>query len=176
VLELTESHNISQLDIVDKVLAELMELGCAIALDDFGTGYSSLSVLPRVPATELKIDRSFVVQMESTPSSAAVVRSTAELGRHLDLLVVAEGVERDSQRQMLWDLGCTAGQGHLFAKPMPLAEVLELVGATDGPTRLAEPLHDPKAVVRMPAKRTTGRGGRGTTGAAGSGRVSDSTA
>ncbi|MEV4412447.1 bifunctional diguanylate cyclase/phosphodiesterase [Catellatospora sp. NPDC049609] len=178
VLELTESHNVSQLDIVDKVLAELMELGCAIALDDFGTGYSSLSVLPRVPATELKIDRSFVMQMESTPSSAAVVRSTVELGRHLDLLVVAEGVERDSQRQMLWDLGCTAGQGHLFAKPMPIAEILELVTAADGPTRLAEPLHDPKAVVRMPAKRTPGRGARpsGATGAAGAGRVSDSSA
>lgn len=178
VLELTESHNISQLDIVDKVLAELMELGCAIALDDFGTGYSSLSVLPRVPATELKIDRSFVMQMENTPSSAAVVRSTVELGRHLDLLVVAEGVERDSQRRLLWDLGCTAGQGHLFAKPMPLAEILDLVGAADGRVRLAEPLHDPKAVVRLPAKRTSGRAARqsGPTGAAGSGRVSDSTA
>ncbi|MEV0456078.1 putative bifunctional diguanylate cyclase/phosphodiesterase [Catellatospora methionotrophica] len=174
VLELTESHTVSQLDIVDKVLAELAELGCMIALDDFGTGYSSLSVLSRVPAKELKIDRSFVMQMENTPSAAAVVRSHLELGRHLDLLVVAEGVERESQRRMLWDLGCTAGQGHLFAKPMPLDEVLALVSADDGPVRLAEPLHDPTAVVRMPAKRNPGRISR-TTGTGGGERVSDST-
>lgn len=171
VLELTESHTVSQLDIVDKVLAELAELGCMIALDDFGTGYSSLSVLSRVPAKELKIDRSFVTQMENTPSAAAVVRSHLELGRHLDLLVVAEGVERDSQRRMLWDLGCTAGQGHLFAKPMPIEEVLALISADDGPVRLAEPLHDPAAVVRMPAKRAPGRAARpsGTTGTTGTG-------
>ncbi|MFC7244748.1 putative bifunctional diguanylate cyclase/phosphodiesterase [Catellatospora aurea] len=169
VLELTESHTVSQLDIVDKVLAELAELGCMIALDDFGTGYSSLSVLSRVPAKELKIDRSFVTQMENTPSAAAVVRSHLELGRHLDLLVVAEGVERDSQRHMLWDLGCTAGQGHLFAKPMPIEEVLALITADDGPVRLAPPLHDPAAVVRMPAKRSPGRAPRasGTTGSNG---------
>ncbi|GAA1366845.1 putative bifunctional diguanylate cyclase/phosphodiesterase [Catellatospora chokoriensis] len=173
VLELTESHTVSQLDIVDKVLAELAELGCMIALDDFGTGYSSLSVLSRVPAKELKIDRSFVTQMENTPSAAAVVRSHLELGRHLDLLVVAEGVERDSQRRMLWDLGCTAGQGHLFAKPMPIEEVVALISADDGPVRLAEPLHDPAAVVRMPAKRTPGRTARssGTTGTTGGERV-----
>lgn len=173
VLELTESHTVSQLDIVDKVLAELAELGCMIALDDFGTGYSSLSVLSRVPAKELKIDRSFVTQMENTPSAAAVVRSHLELGRHLDLLVVAEGVERDSQRHMLWDLGCTAGQGHLFAKPMPIDEIVALITADDGPVRLAPPLHDPAAVVRMPAKRTPGRAARssGTTGTAGGERV-----
>ncbi|GIG14107.1 hypothetical protein Cme02nite_24390 [Catellatospora methionotrophica] len=150
-------------------------VGGMIALDDFGTGYSSLSVLSRVPAKELKIDRSFVMQMENTPSAAAVVRSHLELGRHLDLLVVAEGVERESQRRMLWDLGCTAGQGHLFAKPMPLDEVLALVSADDGPVRLADPLHDPTAVVRMPAKRNPGRISR-TTGTGGGERVSDSTA
>jgi diguanylate cyclase (GGDEF)-like protein len=178
VLELTESHTVSQLDIVDKVLADLLELGCMIALDDFGTGYSSLSVLSRVPAKELKIDRSFVMQMESTPSAAAVVRSHVELGRHLDLLVVAEGVERDNQRHMLWDMGCTAGQGHLFAKPMPLEDLLTLVTAGDGPVRLAQPLHDPAAVVRLSAKRTPGRIFRasGTTDAGGSGRVPDSSA
>jgi len=162
ILELTESRNLSQLDVVDKVLAELRDLGCIIALDDFGTGFSSLSVLPRVPIQELKIDRSFVAEMEHTPKSAAVVRSTVELARGLDLLVVAEGVERETQRKMLWELGCTAGQGHLFAKPMPLAEIMKLRPL------LAEPLHDPGSVVQMP----THRPGRITR----PGKVSDSSA
>lgn len=155
ILELTESRMLSQLDIVDKVLAELRELGCVLALDDFGTGFSSLSVLPRVPIIqELKIDRSFVSEMEHTPESAAVVKSTVELARGLDLLVVAEGVERESQRRMLWELGCTAGQGHLFAKPMPLDAIMRL-----GP-RLAEPLHDPGSVVQLPNFRRPGRSAR----------------
>ena len=162
MLEITEAQTLSQLDIVDKVLAELRELGCALALDDFGTGFSSLSVLPRVPMIqEIKIDRSFVSEMEHTPKAAAVVRSTVELARGLDLLVVAEGVERESQRRMLWELGCTAGQGHLFAKPMPLAKIMRLGAA------LAEPLHDPGSVVQMPTQRRPGRTSR-------PGRVSDS--
>jgi diguanylate cyclase (GGDEF)-like protein len=162
MLEITEAQTLSQLDIVDKVLAELRELGCALALDDFGTGFSSLSVLPRVPMIqEIKIDRSFVNEMEHTPKAAAVVRGTVELARGLDLLVVAEGVERESQRRMLWELGCTAGQGHLFAKPMPLAKIMRL-----GPT-LAEPLHDPGSVVQLPIQRRPGRSTR-------PGRVSDS--
>lgn len=164
VLELTESRTLPQLEIVDKVLAELRELGCVLALDDFGTGFSSLSVLPRVPMIqELKIDRSFVGEMEHTPTSAAVVKSTVELARGLDLLVVAEGVERESQRLMLWELGCTAGQGHLFAKPMPLAQILELGQS------LAEPLHDTGSVVQMPSQRRPGRTSK-------PGKVSDSSA
>ncbi len=162
MLEITEAQTLSQLDIVDKVLAELRELGCALALDDFGTGFSSLSVLPRVPMIqEIKIDRSFVNEMEHTPQAAAVVRSTVELARGLDLLVVAEGVERESQRRMLWELGCTAGQGHLFAKPMPLAKIMQMGSS------LAEPLHDPGSVVQMPTQRRPGRSTR-------PGRVSDS--
>lgn len=163
ILELTESRNLSQLDVVDKVLAELRDLGCMLALDDFGTGFSSLSVLPRVPIQELKIDRSFVGEMEHTPKSAAVVKSTVELARGLDLLVVAEGVERETQRRMLWELGCTAGQGHLFSKPVPLAEIMKL------PMVLAEPLHDPGSVVQMSAQRRPGRVAR-------PGKVSDSSA
>ncbi len=155
MLEITEAQTLSQLDIVDKVLAELRELGCALALDDFGTGFSSLSVLPRVPMIqEIKIDRSFVNEMEHTPKAAAVVRSTVELARGLDLLVVAEGVERESQRRMLWELGCTAGQGHLFAKPMSLSRILQM-----SPT-LADPLHDPGSVVQMPTQRRPGRSAR----------------
>lgn len=164
ILEITEAQTISQLDIVDKVIAELRELGCMLALDDFGTGFSSLSVLPRMPMIqEIKIDRSFVAEMEHTPKAAAVVKSTVELARGLDMLIVAEGVERESQRRMLWELGCTAGQGHLFAKPMSLAKILRM------PAFLSEPLHEPGSVVQMPTQRRPGRSGR-------AGRVSDSSA
>lgn len=162
ILELTEAQTLSQLDIVDKVLAELRELGCVLALDDFGTGFSSLGVLPRVPMIqEIKIDRSFVNEMEHTPKSAAIVKSTVELARGLDMLVVAEGVERESQRKMLWELGCTAGQGHLFGMPMPLSKIMRL------PAALATPLHG-SAVTQLPQRRP-GRIGR-------TGRVSDSNA
>ena len=116
IVELTESLTLSQLDVVDEVLGALREAGIMLALDDFGTGYSSLATLARVPVHELKIDRSFVAAMDS-PAEAAVVRSTVELGRSLDLLVVAEGVESEEQRRRLWEPGCPAGQGHLFARP-----------------------------------------------------------
>jgi len=154
VIELTESVTLSQLEVVDHVLTELRDMGVRLALDDFGTGYSSLATLARVPVHELKIDRSFVAGMES-PTQLAVVRSTIELGRSLDLLVVAEGVESENQRQRLWELGCPTGQGHLFARPMPAAKLLAaLQRGWDGrPGALAPSLHEAGAVIRMPAGR-----------------------
>ncbi|MFS8477726.1 MAG: bifunctional diguanylate cyclase/phosphodiesterase [Micromonosporaceae bacterium] len=155
ILELTESLTLSQLEVVDRVLGELRDQGIRLALDDFGTGYSSLAVLPRVPVHELKIDRAFVRDMEISAEAAAVVRSTVDLGRSLDLAVVAEGVERESQRRTLWELGCAAGQGHLFARPMPAARLLAALrrGSGGRPGALAPPLHDPGAVVRIPTSR-----------------------
>jgi diguanylate cyclase (GGDEF)-like protein len=160
VIELTESVTVSQLEVVDDVLGRLRRLGLQLALDDFGTGYSSLATLARVPVQELKIDRSFVAAMDS-PTEAAVVRSTIELGRSLGLTVVAEGVESERQRTQLWEFGCPLAQGHLFAKPMPLARLLRLLDAGPGgkPGRLAEPLHEAGAVIRIPPSRRA-RGGQ----------------
>ncbi|NUR71227.1 MAG: bifunctional diguanylate cyclase/phosphodiesterase [Hamadaea sp.] len=128
VLELTESLTLSSLEIVDQVLAGLGQIGVAIALDDFGTGFSSLSALARVPVRELKIDRSFVTDMDASAEAMAVVRSTVELGRALGLSVVAEGIERVDQRQTLWNLGCGLGQGHLFARPLSQQRFLASLG------------------------------------------------
>ncbi|MBB5870972.1 diguanylate cyclase (GGDEF)-like protein [Allocatelliglobosispora scoriae] len=151
IIELTESITLSHLDVVDQVLEELHNLDVKLALDDFGTGFSSLSALSRVPVAELKIDRSFVAAMDSASESAVVVRSTVELGRSLGLLVVAEGVERIDQRQTLWSLGCAAGQGHLFARPMSGEK---FAGALlRGP--FAEPLHGSGAVVPIARSRRT---------------------
>nr|WP_238162058.1 bifunctional diguanylate cyclase/phosphodiesterase [Micromonospora endolithica] len=161
VLELTETLTLSQLDVVDRVLSRLRDEGVRLALDDFGTGYSSLSLLSRIPVHELKIDRSFVAAMESSAEAAAVIRSTLDLGRSLDLTVVAEGVENEPQRRALWELGCVAGQGHLFARPTPAGTLLAALrrGSGGSPGVLAPPLHDSGSVIRLaPGRRTATRG------------------
>ncbi|MEQ4300619.1 bifunctional diguanylate cyclase/phosphodiesterase [Plantactinospora sp. B6F1] len=158
VLELTETLTLSQLEVVDQVLGQLRDAGIRLALDDFGTGYSSLSVLSRIPVHELKIDRGFVTAMETSAEAAAVIRSTVDLGRSLNLTVVAEGVESEPQRRALWELGCAAGQGHLFARPMPAARLLAALhqGAGGRPGTLAPALHDEGAVVRLSPGRRPG--------------------
>jgi EAL domain-containing protein (putative c-di-GMP-specific phosphodiesterase class I) len=97
---------------------------------------------------ELKIDRGFVTDMDTSTEAMAVVRSTIELGRTLDLTVVAEGIERTDQRRTLWDLGCQLGQGHLFARP--LSQQRFLASLVKGP--FGEALHQPDIapVVRLP--------------------------
>ncbi|PZF97311.1 bifunctional diguanylate cyclase/phosphodiesterase [Micromonospora deserti] len=162
VLELTETLTLSQLDVVDRVLSRLRDEGVRLALDDFGTGYSSLSLLSRIPVHELKIDRSFVTTMETSAEAAAVIRSTLDLGRSLNLAVVAEGVESEPQRRALWELGCTAGQGHLFARPMPAGTLLAALkrGSGGSPGALAPPLHDAGAVIRLAPTRRQGTRGR----------------
>ncbi|AVT34562.1 bifunctional diguanylate cyclase/phosphodiesterase [Plantactinospora sp. BC1] len=158
VLELTETLTLSQLEVVDQVLGQLRDAGIQLALDDFGTGYSSLSVLSRIPVHELKIDRGFVTAMETSAEATAVIRSTVDLGRSLNLSVVAEGVESEPQRRALWELGCAAGQGHLFARPMPAARLLAALhqGAGGRPGTLAPALHDEGAVVRLSPGRRPG--------------------
>ncbi|MFG2051567.1 putative bifunctional diguanylate cyclase/phosphodiesterase [Micromonospora sp. NPDC048935] len=155
VLELTETLTLSQLDVVDRVLSRLRDEGVRLALDDFGTGYSSLSLLSRIPVHELKIDRSFVTTMESSAEAAAVIRSTLDLGRSLNLAVVAEGVESEPQRRALWELGCVAGQGHLFARPVPAGTLLAAMqrGSGGRPGALVAPLHNAGAVIRLSQTR-----------------------
>ncbi|MBB5110672.1 diguanylate cyclase (GGDEF)-like protein [Micromonospora echinospora] len=172
VLELTETLTLSQLDVVDRVLSRLRDSGVRLALDDFGTGYSSLSLLSRIPVHELKIDRSFVTAMETTPEAAAVIRSTLDLGRSLNLTVVAEGVESEPQRRALWELGCAAGQGHLFARPLPAAALLASLQRGHGGRTgaLAPALHDAGAVIRLPGRRAGGARTRPNTSAAGDSR------
>ena len=160
VLELAETLAISQLDVVGRALSELREAGVRLALDDFGTGVSPLSVLSHIPVHQLKIDRGFVSSVETSSESAAVIRSTVDLARSLHLTVVAEGVESEPQRQALWELGCVAGQGHLFARPMSSSRLLATMqrGSGGRPGVLADALHDGGAVVRMPRRRATGQG------------------
>ena len=160
VLELAETLALSQLDVVGRVLDELRQAGVRLALDDFGTGVSPLSVLSHVHVHQLKIDREFVTAIETSSEAAAVIRSTVDLARSLHLTVIAEGVESEPQRHALWELGCVAGQGHLFARAMSSARLLGTLqrGSGGRPGVLAGALHDAGAVVRMPRRRSSGSG------------------
>jgi diguanylate cyclase (GGDEF)-like protein len=160
VLELAETLTISQIDVVARTLGGLRDAGVRLALDNFGTGVSSLSVLSRIPVHQLKIDREFVAAVETSSEAAAVIRSTVDLAHSLHLTVVAEGVESEPQRHALWELGCVAGQGHLFARPMRAGRLLATMrrGTGGRPGTLAGALHETGSVVRMPRRRAPGPG------------------
>jgi len=102
----------------------LGELGVHLSIDDFGTGYSSLAYLRQLPAKELKIDRSFVAEIDTNSSALTMVDAILRLAHALNLRVVAEGVERESQRKWLVKLGCDELQGYFFARPMPSETLL----------------------------------------------------
>lgn len=121
-LELTESLLVADVErTVDKMHA-LKAIGIGFALDDFGTGYSSLSYLKRLPLDQLKIDKSFVRDVLTDPSDAAIARTILVLGQTLGLDVIAEGVETESQRAFLAENGCRAYQGYLFSQPVPVEQ------------------------------------------------------
>ncbi|TCB91006.1 EAL domain-containing protein [Micromonospora zingiberis] len=131
-LELTESALIEGSDAVLDRLSQLRELGIRIAIDDFGTGYSSLSYLHRIPATELKIDRSFVARLSEDTRAYATVEMVTRLAGAYGLGVVAEGVETDRQHDAVAAIGCVQGQGYRYGRPAALAE-LRTVLARSGP-------------------------------------------
>ena len=123
VLEITESAVMADPDHALEVLGRLHHLGVGLAVDDFGTGYSSMAYLKELPVDELKIDRSFVSQMATSPSDAVIVRSTIDLGHNLGLRVVAEGVENQHAWRQLSALGCDIAQGYYLGRPMPASEL-----------------------------------------------------
>lgn len=125
-LEITESILMDDPEIVINCLNKLKTLGVKISIDDFGTGYSSLSYLRRLPLDKIKVDRSFVKDMES-PGGAAIVETIVHLGHRLDLLTIAEGIETVEQEAAMINMGCMEGQGYLFARPMPLEELSSLL-------------------------------------------------
>jgi diguanylate cyclase (GGDEF)-like protein/PAS domain S-box-containing protein len=121
ILELTES---ALIDAEGPVVLELLHgMGERVAIDDFGTGHSSLVYLQRLPIDEIKVDRSFVINLATVSSDAVIVRSTIELAHNLGLTVVAEGVEDEVALGMLVEYGCDSAQGYLFSRPRPAAEL-----------------------------------------------------
>jgi diguanylate cyclase (GGDEF)-like protein/PAS domain S-box-containing protein len=118
-LEITESTLMGDADASVIVLQTLRDLGLHLEIDDFGTGYSSLSYLQRFPVESLKIDRSFVAELDTRSDNAAIVRAIIGLGDSLGLPIIAEGVERRGQVARLQSLGCHLAQGYLFGRPLP---------------------------------------------------------
>ncbi len=128
MLEITESLLLRDTEITMDVLRRLEQLGVSLAIDDFGTGYSSLTYLRRFPIDIVKIDKSFVDEISSSPKSSALVRGIVQLSRTLDITTIAEGIEAPDQLQSLRESGCPLGQGYLFAKPLEAEEIAVLLG------------------------------------------------
>jgi EAL domain-containing protein (putative c-di-GMP-specific phosphodiesterase class I) len=118
------------------VLAALRATGIGVSVDDFGTGNASIEYLARLPATEIKIDRSFITDILTDPRAQAIVRSTIDLARNLGLTVVAEGIETEAVLNHLIELGCDTGQGYFIARPQP-AEQLTSALSRSGKIRSA---------------------------------------
>ena len=122
-IEITESVMMEDMEGCIDVLWQVRRMGLGVALDDFGTGYSSLSYIARLPATDLKIDKSFVDDIDASPTRLPIVSAVVSLAHALGMNVVAEGVERPEQARLLKELGCDTAQGYLYSRPAPLEAV-----------------------------------------------------
>jgi len=134
-LEITESTIMSDPQRAIRNLTLIRELGVALTIDDFGTGYSSLAYLTKLPVKGIKIDKSFVQNMESDRDNAVIVRTIIDLGHNLGLKVVAEGAETRKSAEMLQTYHCDEAQGYYFCPPVPGARVNEFLADTSSPLR-----------------------------------------
>lgn len=132
VLEITEGTLIHNVEYGVQVMEDLRKMGIHISMDDFGTGYSSLSQLDRLPINEMKLDRSFIQGLVEDSKKSSIVRAVIELGHHMDLRVVAEGIESPDELRYLTELECDQFQGYYFSKPLPSQEFSSFVRQWDG--------------------------------------------
>ena len=128
IVEVTESVMIKDAEQATAILHALRRLGAKIAMDDFGTGYSSLSYLRRFPFDKIKIDRSFVSELDESDDAVEIIRATTSMAKALGMTTVAEGVETESQFAQLAHEGCSEIQGYLISRPLPPHDVLRLLG------------------------------------------------
>jgi diguanylate cyclase (GGDEF)-like protein len=140
VLEVTESAMMADAELARRVLEEVAGLGVTVSVDDFGTGYSSLAQLKRLPVHELKVDRSFVMELERESDVARIVLAAIEMGHALGMRVVAEGVETRATLDRLREMGCDLAQGYYLGQPMSAGELARRVrGATAEPSPALQP-------------------------------------
>ena len=130
-LEVTEAIFMDELDYSKQVLNSLEELGVQLALDDFGTGFSSLSYLKHFRFDHVKIDRSFIQDVQKKDDDGSLANSIIALGHSLDMSVLAEGIETEFQLRWLREKGCNEGQGYLFSKPVSEKEFEQLMFHSD---------------------------------------------
>ncbi len=124
-IEITEGVLISKTQHAEKILRELKATGFNLSLDDFGSGYSSLSYLKQLPIDRLKIDRAFVYDLETNKDSQMIVEAIVNLAESMNLSVIAEGIETETQVNVLTELNCYEGQGYLFSKPCPAEDFFQ---------------------------------------------------
>jgi EAL domain-containing protein (putative c-di-GMP-specific phosphodiesterase class I) len=125
---LTESVFIQEhWDNAKRAIARFKEIGCSISIDDFGTGYSSMSYLKRFPFDALKIDMSFIRDIENNRDDRAIVSAITAMAKEIQLTTIAEGVEREEQRNILRAIGCDTYQGYLGGVPLPESELLQFL-------------------------------------------------
>ena len=154
-VEVTESATLVDPETAIGVLNRLRAEGFSVSIDDYGTGNASIDYLAKLPATEIKIDRSFIAAVCENPRADAVVRSTINLAQHLDLTVVAEGIETQQVLDHVTALGCDRTQGYLISRPVPYSELAGRVAELhSGPTQNAAPV-EINARRATPAARTT---------------------
>ncbi len=132
ILEITESTLMQNTDAVSAKMHEVTSMGVRLAIDDFGTGYSSLSYLKRFPIHAIKIDRSFVMEINTNPDDAAIVEAIISMAHSLKLDVVAEGVETEDQLEFLREQGCEIVQGYLFSRPLPAEDIPGFLSNEEG--------------------------------------------
>ena len=126
VFEITESADVEQFSLIRKILMELKNKGYRFSLDDFGTGFASMAQFKRLPFSQVKIDQSFIADIETSPYSLAITEVVLTIAKTLKLDVIAEGVETQAQLDILTKLGCTGYQGYLFSRPVE-ADLLQTV-------------------------------------------------
>ncbi len=126
-LELTENLMVPEPEEIRRAFSNLRRLGVGISIDDFGTGYSNLRYLESFPLSEIKVDRSFVHDLAHSLAKRVIVESIVKLGKALDIRVVAEGIETEAERAIMRALGCSVGQGYLFAAPMEASALQRLL-------------------------------------------------
>jgi len=144
-LEITEGVLIDDFSRAVSILRRLKSLGVRIALDDFGTGYSSMSYLQAFPFDMIKIDGSFISNLERNAQSKALLRGVIGLARGLELPVTAEGVETRAQLDVLTRAGCDLVQGYLIGRPAPIGDYAEVVGRPVGQDQRRSPLSQASA-------------------------------
>ena len=127
VVEVTESALVDDMGPIRRAFDDLRSRGVRVAIDDFGTGFSSLARLQRLPVDTIKLDRAFVTELDTRPEARGMAAAILQLSVAIGAGVVAEGIETEAEAEALLDLGYTVGQGYLFARPMPIADLTRLV-------------------------------------------------
>src|SRR5262249_21180006 len=139
-LEITESVLLTDNELALHILHELRNLGVRISMDDFGTGYSSLSYLRSFPFEQIKIDKSFLRDSGPNAESLEIIRAVIGLGQSLGMATTVEGVETETQLELVRSKGCSEVQGFLFSAPLSAASVAELPSATDAAVAIRQGL------------------------------------